>query len=199
MNTVLSLLLVKLLLYNPVDTSAPCYSCSWCATGICKCTTALSANLKPLPIISTYSGSVIKHHLNQLPFPDLLKDQLVSPFCSPVYPLWQPPLNDDRQDSWELTNNIIARLDTATNRFFRKGILDISAGVFPPLIVLDYYPFEGNPADINPKHIKSIKIVKDAPVTGANGIIVITTKKHWRKKKHKGKGKNPGSKKAEEE
>ncbi|MBN1116515.1 MAG: TonB-dependent receptor [Bacteroidales bacterium] len=52
-----------------------------------------------------------------------------------------------------------------------------------PLIVLDGIPFAGNISDINPNDINSIDILKDASATaiygsrGANGVILITTKK----------------------
>lgn len=52
-----------------------------------------------------------------------------------------------------------------------------------PLIVLDGIPFGGTIADISPDDIKSLDILKDASATaiygsrGANGVILITTKK----------------------
>ena len=52
-----------------------------------------------------------------------------------------------------------------------------------PLIVLDGIPFMGDLSDINPNDIKSLDILKDASATaiygsrGANGVILITTKK----------------------
>ena len=52
-----------------------------------------------------------------------------------------------------------------------------------PLVVLDGIPFMGNLSDINPGDIKSMDILKDASSTaiygsrGANGVILITTKK----------------------
>lgn len=50
------------------------------------------------------------------------------------------------------------------------------------LIVVDNFPYEGNPADINPDDVESITVLKDAAaasIWGAragNGVIVITTK-----------------------
>ena len=50
-----------------------------------------------------------------------------------------------------------------------------------PLYVVDGIPYEGNIADINPKDIKSMEVLKDASATaiygsrGANGVILITT------------------------
>jgi len=50
-----------------------------------------------------------------------------------------------------------------------------------PLFVVDGIPYDGNIADINPKDIKSMEILKDASATaiygsrGANGVILITT------------------------
>ncbi len=59
-----------------------------------------------------------------------------------------------------------------------------SAEANDPLIILDGIPFEGgNLNDINPDEIKSVEVLKDASATaiygsrGANGIILITTKR----------------------
>ena len=52
-----------------------------------------------------------------------------------------------------------------------------------PLYIVDDAPFEGSLNDINPNDIKSVTILKDASATslygarGANGVVVITTKK----------------------
>ena len=52
-----------------------------------------------------------------------------------------------------------------------------------PLVIVDDSPFLGSPNDINPNDIKSVTILKDASATtpygarGANGVIVITTKR----------------------
>jgi TonB-linked SusC/RagA family outer membrane protein len=52
-----------------------------------------------------------------------------------------------------------------------------------PLVVLDGIPFAGTIGDINPDDIRNIDILKDASATaiygsrGANGVIIITTKK----------------------
>jgi len=52
-----------------------------------------------------------------------------------------------------------------------------------PLIVLDNFPYEGDPGNINPNDIQSITVLKDAAaasiwgVRAGNGVIVITTKK----------------------
>jgi len=52
-----------------------------------------------------------------------------------------------------------------------------------PLIVLDNFPYEGDPANINPNDIQSITVLIDAAaasiwgVRAGNGVIVITTKK----------------------
>ncbi|MGN6532252.1 MAG: SusC/RagA family TonB-linked outer membrane protein [Ginsengibacter sp.] len=52
-----------------------------------------------------------------------------------------------------------------------------------PLIVLDGIPFGGSFSDIDPENVKSISVLKDASATaiygsrGANGVIIITTKK----------------------
>ena len=52
-----------------------------------------------------------------------------------------------------------------------------------PLFVVDGIPYDGNIADINPRDINSMEILKDASATaiygsrGANGVILITTKR----------------------
>lgn len=52
-----------------------------------------------------------------------------------------------------------------------------------PLIVLDNFPYDGDPGTINPNDIESVTILKDAAAASAwgarsgNGVIVITTKK----------------------
>ena len=52
-----------------------------------------------------------------------------------------------------------------------------------PLIIVDNAPFSGSYNDINPNDIKSVTVLKDASATtpygarGANGVIVITTKR----------------------
>jgi TonB-linked SusC/RagA family outer membrane protein len=52
-----------------------------------------------------------------------------------------------------------------------------------PLIVLDNFPYDGDPGNINPNDIQSVTVLKDAAsasiwgVRAGNGVIVITTKK----------------------
>lgn len=63
-----------------------------------------------------------------------------------------------------------------------QGKNSISAGT-QPLILLDNMPYQGDINQINPSTIESINVLKDAGATsiygsrGANGVIVITTKK----------------------
>ncbi len=63
-----------------------------------------------------------------------------------------------------------------------RGVRSIS-GSNEPLFVLDGIPYEGSLNDINPDDVASIDILKDASSTaiygsrGANGVIIITTKK----------------------
>jgi TonB-dependent SusC/RagA subfamily outer membrane receptor len=53
----------------------------------------------------------------------------------------------------------------------------------PPLIVLDNFPYDGDPNNINPNDVQSITLLKDAAAASiwgtraGNGVIVITTKK----------------------
>ena len=63
-----------------------------------------------------------------------------------------------------------------------RGASSISAGT-QPLYVVDGIPFEGNMNNINPADIESMTVLKDAAsnalygARGANGVIMITTKK----------------------
>ena len=63
-----------------------------------------------------------------------------------------------------------------------RGFSSINAGV-SPLIVLDGMPFDGSIGDINPADIESMTVLKDAAsnalygARGANGVIMITTKR----------------------
>ncbi|WP_161596773.1 TonB-dependent receptor [Chitinophaga vietnamensis] len=66
--------------------------------------------------------------------------------------------------------------------FYMRGLKSISASN-APLIVLDGMPFSGSYNDINPNDIESIDMLKDVSATaiygarGANGVIMITTKR----------------------
>jgi TonB-dependent starch-binding outer membrane protein SusC len=70
----------------------------------------------------------------------------------------------------------------ATNTLSIRGLSTIK-GAVNPLIVLDYFPFEGDIENINPNDVESITVLKDAAATsiygprGGNGVIVITTRK----------------------
>ena len=63
-----------------------------------------------------------------------------------------------------------------------RGVNSINAST-NPLIIVDGIPFEGNISYINPNDIESMEILKDASAVaiygtrGANGVILITTKK----------------------
>jgi len=63
-----------------------------------------------------------------------------------------------------------------------RGIRSIS-GSNEPLFVVDGIPYDGNLNDINPDEVASVDILKDASATaiygsrGANGVVLITTKK----------------------
>lgn len=63
-----------------------------------------------------------------------------------------------------------------------RGVRSIS-GSNEPLFVLDGIPYDGNLNDINPDDVASIEVLKDASATaiygsrGANGVVIITTKK----------------------
>ena len=63
-----------------------------------------------------------------------------------------------------------------------RGISSIS-GSTTPLVVVDGVPYDGNISDINPQDVESMSVLKDASASaiyghrGANGVILITTKK----------------------
>jgi TonB-linked SusC/RagA family outer membrane protein len=74
------------------------------------------------------------------------------------------------------------------NQQFQQSAIEIRgrATLFSnsePLIIVDNFPYDGNPANINPNDVESISILKDAAAASAwgsrsgNGVIVITTKK----------------------
>jgi len=95
------------------------------------------------------------------------------------------------------TANILDRIDGISSgvifnnngaKQFRQSELEVRgrSTLFSnaaPLIVLDNFPYDGDPANINPNDIESISILKDAAAASAwgarsgNGVIVITTKK----------------------
>lgn len=70
----------------------------------------------------------------------------------------------------------------STMQILIRGQRSISASN-DPLVVLDGIPFGGSFSDIDPESVKSISVLKDASATaiygsrGANGVILITTKK----------------------
>lgn len=63
-----------------------------------------------------------------------------------------------------------------------RGQSTINSGT-SPLIVIDNFPYEGDPSTINPNDVESITVLKDAAAASiwgsraGNGVIVITTKK----------------------
>ena len=70
----------------------------------------------------------------------------------------------------------------ATSAIRIRGISSINAGN-DPLIVVDGAPYDGDIANINPADVESMTVLKDAAsnalygARGANGVIMITTKK----------------------
>lgn len=63
-----------------------------------------------------------------------------------------------------------------------RGLSSINAGK-DPLVILDGIPYEGGWNNINPADVESLTVLKDAAsnalygARGANGVIMITTKK----------------------
>jgi TonB-linked SusC/RagA family outer membrane protein len=95
----------------------------------------------------------------------------------------------------QATTHILDRLETIapslivdrttsgnTGRLMIRGLSTIQ-GPKDPLIILDNFPYEGNPDNINPNDIENITMLKDAAAASiwgtraGNGVIVITTKK----------------------
>lgn len=96
-----------------------------------------------------------------------------------------------------VSTNVLERIDDVTpgmiqNRNVTDGTNQSSRSIrgrstifsnAEPLIVVDNFPYPGNPNNINPNDIESITVLKDAnaaAIWGAfsgNGVIVITTKK----------------------
>lgn len=74
----------------------------------------------------------------------------------------------------------------ATHEFRIRGISSINAGN-SPLIVLDGAPYDGEWNSINPSDVASVTVLKDAAsnalygARGANGVIIVTTKKRRQK------------------
>jgi TonB-dependent SusC/RagA subfamily outer membrane receptor len=68
-----------------------------------------------------------------------------------------------------------------------RGINSLNANIYP-LIILDGMTYDGPLNMINPNDIESVKVLKNASETamygmrGANGVVVITTKKGKRTK-----------------
>lgn len=93
----------------------------------------------------------------------------------------------------QVSPDILSRLEHITPSLSvdkRLGRYDISirglSTLFAsrsPLIILDYFPYDGDIQSINPNDVESITILKDAAAASvwgaraANGVIVITTKK----------------------
>ncbi|WP_374949832.1 SusC/RagA family TonB-linked outer membrane protein [Mucilaginibacter sp.] len=74
------------------------------------------------------------------------------------------------------------RSTSKAGRILIRGLSTIN-GPSQPLIVLDNFPYEGDPNNINPNDVESITVLKDAAAASiwgsraGNGVIVITTKK----------------------
>ncbi|NHA05520.1 SusC/RagA family TonB-linked outer membrane protein [Mucilaginibacter sp. HC2] len=97
----------------------------------------------------------------------------------------------------KISTNILDRIDGVTsgllfnnNGAFQYGQSEIEirgrTTLFSnpnPLIIVDNFPYDGDPSNINPNDVQSITVLKDAAAASAwgsrsgNGVIVITTKK----------------------
>jgi TonB-linked SusC/RagA family outer membrane protein len=95
----------------------------------------------------------------------------------------------------QVTTDVLSRLEavaagvsfgrksnTSIGQMHVRGLSTIN-GPQSPLIVVDDFPYEGDPANLNPNDVESITILKDAAAASiwgaraANGVVVITTKK----------------------
>ena len=82
----------------------------------------------------------------------------------------------------QLTNASGQPGSSSTQTIFVRGISSINAGN-APLIILDGAPYDGDMNNINSQDIESMTVLKDAAsnalygARGANGVIMITTKK----------------------
>ncbi|MDF2189604.1 SusC/RagA family TonB-linked outer membrane protein [Paraflavitalea sp. CAU 1676] len=105
---------------------------------------------------------------------------------------------DNNLLNYKVSTNILDRLDGVTSGVsFNPGVLPGNAlnkatisirgrstiyAPPEPLIILDNFPYPGDPSNINPNDIESITVLKDASAASiwgafaANGVIVITTK-----------------------
>lgn len=103
---------------------------------------------------------------------------------------------DNKTLNQQVGSNILNRLDGVAAgvifpkqnlqngpNFMIRGLSTIN-GPKNPLIVVDNFPYDGDINNINPNDVENITVLKDAAATaiwgaqrGANGVIVITTKK----------------------
>lgn len=105
---------------------------------------------------------------------------------------------DSQQFSRRISTNVLDRIENmSTGVLFSRNqgsgsavgkemvVRGISTifGSKKPLIVIDNFPYEGDPNNINPNDVESVTILKDAVATGlwsafaGNGVLVINTKK----------------------
>lgn len=94
----------------------------------------------------------------------------------------------------QVSTNLLTRLEavanglitdrntTSSGRLMIRGLSTIQ-GIKEPLIILDNFPYEGDPNLINPNDIDNVTILKDAAAASiwgskaGNGVIVMTSKK----------------------
>jgi len=101
---------------------------------------------------------------------------------------------DNKLFNQQTGTTVLARLEAVANglyvdrktspasKIIIRGLSTIQ-GPAAPLVILDNFPYDGNPDNINPNDVESITILKDAAAASiwgtraGNGVIVITTKK----------------------
>ena len=101
---------------------------------------------------------------------------------------------DNKVFNQQTGSTVLARLEAVANGLYIdrrtspvaktviRGLSTIQ-GPAAPLIILDNFPYDGNPDNINPNDVESVTLLKDAAAASiwgtraGNGVIVITTKK----------------------
>lgn len=84
-----------------------------------------------------------------------------------------------------VNSNGVGRKFTQLDQLTIRGIstLTTTSGSMAPLIILDNFPYDGDPNNINPNDVENVTLLRDAAASSiwglraSNGVIVITTKK----------------------
>lgn len=140
-------------------------------------TSALSISMQPM--LKQLEEVIINTGYQQLP-----RERTTGSFTT----------TDNKVFNQQTGTTILARLEAVANGLYvdrRTGPmpktvirgLSTIQGPAAPLVILDNFPYDGNPDNINPNDVESITLLKDAAAASiwgtraGNGVIVITTKK----------------------